>query len=84
MAGTFLYFIHEVPEAQRISILCTVWSPSWCHQDFNPFEMNLEVSHVYSAMLCGTVLSRFTHVRLFATLWTVACQAPLSMGFSRQ
>ena len=25
-----------------------------------------------------------SHVRLFATLWTVACQAPLSMGFSRQ
>ena len=23
-------------------------------------------------------------VRLFATPWTVACQAPLSMGFSRQ
>ena len=23
-------------------------------------------------------------VQLFATLWTVACQAPLSMGFSRQ
>ena len=23
-------------------------------------------------------------VRLFATLWTVACQAPLSNGFSRQ
>ena len=26
----------------------------------------------------------FSHVRLFATLWTVACQGPLSMGFSRQ
>ena len=25
-----------------------------------------------------------SHVRLFATLWTVARQAPLSMGFSRQ
>ena len=25
-----------------------------------------------------------SHVQLFATLWTVACQAPLSMGFSRQ
>ena len=25
-----------------------------------------------------------SHVRLFATLWTVACQALLSMGFSRQ
>ena len=24
------------------------------------------------------------HVRLFATLWTVACQAPLSMVFFRQ
>ena len=25
-----------------------------------------------------------THVWLFTTLWTAACQAPLSMGFSRQ
>ena len=30
------------------------------------------------------VLSHFSHVRLFATPWTVACQAPLSMGISRQ
>ena len=30
------------------------------------------------------VLSRFGHVQLFATLWTVARQAPLFMGFSRQ
>ena len=29
-------------------------------------------------------LSHFSCVRLFATLWTVAHQAPLSMGFSRQ
>ena len=29
------------------------------------------------------VLSCFSHVRLFATLWTVACQAPLSMEFSK-
>ena len=33
-------------------------------------------------MLC--VLSSFSHVQLFATLWTVAHQALLSMGFSRQ
>ena len=26
----------------------------------------------------------FSSVRLFATLWTVACQAPLSMGLSWQ
>ena len=30
------------------------------------------------------VLSCFSHVQLFATLWTVAHQAPLSLGFSRQ
>ena len=30
------------------------------------------------------VLSHFSCVRLFATLWTVASQPPLSMGFSRQ
>ena len=30
------------------------------------------------------VLSCFSCVRLFATPWTVARQAPLSMGFSRQ
>ena len=25
-----------------------------------------------------------SHVRLFVTLWTVPCQAPPSMGFSRE
>ena len=28
--------------------------------------------------------SPFIHVQLFATPWTIALQAPLSMGFSRQ
>ena len=30
------------------------------------------------------VLSHFSHVRLFETPWTVACQAPLSLEFFRQ
>ena len=30
------------------------------------------------------VLSCFSRVQLFKTPWTVACQAPLSMGYSRQ
>ena len=34
--------------------------------------------------LMWVVLSHFSHVRLFAILWTVACQAPLSVGLSRQ
>ena len=37
-------------------------------------------------MMCvrACMLSHFSRVRLFVTLWTVASQAPLSMGFSRQ
>ena len=38
--------------------------------------------YVSYARVC--VLSRFSHVQLCATLWTVACQAPLSMGWSKQ
>ena len=30
------------------------------------------------------VLNRFSHVLLFVTPWSLACQAPLSMEFSRQ
>ena len=30
------------------------------------------------------MLSHFSHIQLFVTLWTVARQAPLPMGFSRQ
>ena len=31
-----------------------------------------------------TVVESLHHVQLFANPWTIACQAPLSMGFSRQ
>ena len=39
--------------------------------------LNFPFQHVF-------VLSHFCHVQLFATPWTAACQAPLSVGFSRQ
>ena len=34
--------------------------------------------------LCACMLSPFSRVQLFVTLWTVAHQVPLFMGFSRQ
>ena len=40
------------------------------------------IKNTYPIGLC--MLSCFDHVWLFATLWTIADQAPLSMGFSRQ
>ena len=43
----------------------------------------LSVSLPFLPPLC-CVLSHFSRVQLFVIPWTVACQAPLSMGFSRQ
>ena len=40
------------------------------------------LSSSYTLHAC--VLSCFSHVQIFVTLWTVANQAPLSTGFSRQ
>ena len=40
--------------------------------------------HYHSIVNQLWVLSCFSHVWFFATLWTIASQAPLSMGFSRQ
>ena len=42
-------------------------------EKLNPKRMlNREIN------MCACVLSHFSHVWLFAVLWTVACQAPLS------
>ena len=43
-------------------------------------------SHVASnaSGKCGCVLSRFSHAQSFVTVWTIARQAPLSLGFPRQ
>ena len=34
--------------------------------------------------MCACMLIHFSRVQLFAALWTVAHQTPLSMGLSRQ
>ena len=45
----------------------------------------LQISLVlFLCFSCVCLLSRFSRVRLFLTLWTINQQAPLSMGFSRQ
>ena len=40
--------------------------------------------HMYVYLYTCCMLSHFSNVQLFATLWTVAHQDPLSMEFSRQ
>ena len=44
---------------------------------------NILLDLLTSICLCVCVQS-FSRVQLFVTPWTVACQAPLSLGFSRQ
>ena len=40
--------------------------------------------HFPLSSIAACILTHFSRVRLFETLWTIAHQAPLSMGFSKQ
>ena len=42
------------------------------------------LSYFFFLSMCAGMLSHFSCVQLFVTLQTIACQDPLSMGFSRQ
>ena len=48
------------------------------------FHSHLEPRTALSVSLLLLLLSRFSRVRLCATPWTAAHQAPPSLGFSRQ
>ena len=66
----FLNLLHSSP-------LPPCFTMFQCYTQFSPF--------ILFAPLCAVcVLSRFSRVWLFATLWNIASQAPQSMGFSRQ
>ena len=45
---------------------------------------NLKANICAYVCVCACAQSRFSHVRLLMTIWTVARHAPLSTGFSRQ
>ena len=65
-------------------------SPSQCLVHSN-YSINIGWHYLYNGLtgrsaisnLHACLLSHFSSVRLIATPWTVACQAPLSMEFSR-
>ena len=65
-------------EAELIHDPQQIWgmdmSPKWAMADIG--------HHLACTHACNW--SRFSHVQLFVTPWTVACQAPLPMEFSRQ
>ena len=72
------HFREEEAEAQKGSkALSVVWTHFWLYI-FACREVSKEC-----ASLCSC-LCMLSLVQLFVTPWTVACQAPLSMEFSRQ
>ena len=72
-------WLHALFKAHRI-----IHEKGWISLYVNYALVNLRhILHIYIYMhVC--VLSHFSHVRLFAILWTVAHQAPLFVGCSRQ
>ena len=58
-----------------------------CKKDLRQFrnqEGERTVAENLDKYLHACVLSHFSYLQLFGTLWTIARQAPLSMGFFRQ
>ena len=48
------------------------------------FEIDQQPSVLPSLLVTCVHVQSLSHVQLFATLWTIACQASLSIGFLRQ
>ena len=69
------------------SCQCEVSNPrtGWYHSDphlhFQHYAKHLCLEGFSTSQMCAELLS---HVQYFATPWTVTCQAPLSVEFSRQ
>ena len=82
------------PLVMHMSPIANPWPRGPSDQPLSPLFLHrlslLGRQHFFSpfsdprALLVCTVLRRFSPIQLFATLWTVAHQAPLSMGFLRQ
>ena len=54
------------------------------HSSSGPTHTPVKITHEMSQITTCIHAKLISHVRLFVTPWTVAHQAPLSMGFSRQ
>ena len=69
---------------ERERDFCRVFTAGSLGKKFRSTWGNRCIKHQMRGGKIACVLSPFSWVQLFVTLWTVACQAPLSMGFSMQ
>ena len=66
----------------RKECMCSECLPSCMSLLLTAPFLHVVIFFIFFALVC--MIIRFSCVQLFATLWTVTCQAPLSTGFSRQ
>ena len=81
--GTKAYCMVQTPSADTSERQSLLWGLCWDNTGAQPFPLPNPDSFPPPQVVCVHVLSHFSRVWLCATLWTVACQAPLSMEFSR-
>ena len=78
-------FVVLAPGALWLGSACGMELCSPVYPDPVPCPTTPSVLSRYQLMrVCMRAWNRFSQVRLFVTPWTVARQAPLSLGFSRQ
>ena len=80
-------FIYSSTEKLSVDILVSLYfSHSTMNIALSIFSKNILMYICVCVCVCvyAHMLSHFSFIRLFSTLWTVAHQDPLSMGFSRQ
>ena len=77
--------------AKNVAATSAPWVPDFLpvnadsvHGGVLKVNLTLSLNKWFKALVsCVHAVSLFSHVQLFATLWTVACQVPLSMGLFR-
>ena len=72
--------VHECSQelyckSENLEPVCMSFNGQWLYQLWNIYILEY---------LLACLLSCFSHVQLFVTLWTIACQVPLTIEFSRQ
>ena len=84
--STHLYnYVIMLLQEHLFSELCVLFFLNTLRYNFKTNKMCYfmgDSSMHFDKLMCA--LSHFSHVWFCATLWTIASQAPLSMGFSRQ
>ena len=90
------YFIKMFPVSLRTANTVSIWrilnsanqlslvSRFIFHRKKVETYIYVTIKLEYIPSMCECMLSCFTRVRLFATLWVIAHHSPLSVGFSRQ